>query len=50
MALCVEENVACLDVSVDLPHEMQILQTFQCGLEDGGYLILCELYKRRWYK
>jgi len=43
MSLGVEQDVASLDVSVDLPHEVEILQTLQGGLQDGGDLLLRQL-------
>ena len=43
VTLCVEQNVAGLDVAVDLPALVQILQTFQCIVQDGRDLIFCQL-------
>lgn len=43
VAFCVQQNVPGLYVSVDLPHEVQVLQSLQGGFEDGGDLVLCEL-------
>lgn len=44
LTLCIQEDIACFDVSVDLPHEVKILQTLQSRLQDGGYLLLCKLH------
>lgn len=46
LTFCVQQDVAGFDVSVDLPHEMKILQTLQSWLEDSGNLFFCELHKR----
>lgn len=43
MSLSVEKDVSCLDVSMDLSHEVQVFKTLQCGLQDGCNLILCQL-------
>lgn len=43
LPLGVEQDVASLDVSVDLPHEVEVLQTLEGGLEDGRYLVLGQL-------
>lgn len=47
LTLRVQQDVACFDVSVDLPHEVKILQTLQSGLKDGGYLLFFELQGKR---
>lgn len=46
MSLGVEEDVSCLDVPMDLPHEVKVFKTFQRRLQDSGNLILCQLRKK----
>ena len=40
MTFVVEEDVASLDVSVDLPSRVEVLQTLKCVVQDGGNLSL----------
>jgi hypothetical protein len=40
VTLIVEKYVACFDVSVNFAPRMQVLQTFQCVVQDGGDLSL----------
>ena len=43
LSVKVEENVACLDVSVDLPLEMEVLKTLQSIEQYHPYLLLLQL-------
>lgn len=43
LTLGVQQDVPGLDVPVDLPHEVQVLQTLQGGVQDGGDLLFRQL-------
>ena len=43
MSLQVEQDVACLDVSVDFPLKVQVFKSPQCILQHNGYLLFSEL-------
>ena len=44
MAKEIEENVSCIDVSMDLSLEVEVFSPLQGVLQDHGYLILCQLW------
>lgn len=49
MSLRVEEDVSCLDVAMDLPHEVKVLETLQRRLQDSCNLVLCQLmWQAKW--
>ena len=43
VSLQVEQDVACLDVSVDFPLKVQVFKSPQCILQHNGYLLFSEL-------
>lgn len=43
VSLCIQKDVSCFDVPMDLPHEVKILESLQRRLKDGCDLIFCQL-------